>query len=360
MESPLGAADLPLILGIETSCDETAAAVVERGRHIRSNVVASQIQLHQKFGGVVPEVASRRHVELIMPVIDEALEQAGVTLADVDGIAVTKGPGLVGSLLVGIAAAKALAFAGRLPLVGVNHIEGHIYANFLSHPELEPPLVCLTVAGGHTALFYVPEYGQYEVLGSTRDDAAGEALDKIARVLGLGYPGGPEIDRLARGRDPGEYDLPRAMLDEGYDFSFSGLKTAALNHINRAKQRGEEIDVGAFAAAFQEAIVDVLVAKAMRAAEEKGVRNVIMAGGVASNSRLRERMAEAARELSGGTNSTGAASKTPSGDGLRVYWPAPALCTDNAAMIAAAGYYRLRAGERSPLSLNAQPSLKLR
>lgn len=345
MGLPQDGVDLPLILGIESSCDETAAAVVERGRHIRSNVVASQVQLHQKFGGVVPEVASRRHVELIMPVIEEALEQAGVTLADVDGIAVTKGPGLVGSLLVGIAAAKALAFAGRLPLVGVNHIEGHIYANFLSHPELEPPLVCLTVAGGHTALFYVPEYGQYEVMGSTRDDAAGEALDKIARVLGLGYPGGPEIDRLAKGRDPGEYDLPRAMLDEGYDFSFSGLKTAALNHINRAKQRGEEIDVGAFAAAFQEAIVDVLVAKTMLAAEEKGVKSVIMAGGVASNSRLRERMAEAARE---------------SDTGMNVYWPAPALCTDNAAMIAAAGYYRLRAGERSPLSLNAQPSLKLR
>lgn len=341
----LSLSEIQLVLGIETSCDETAAAVVERGRRILSNVVASQIQLHRKFGGVVPEVASRRHVELIIPVIDEALRQAGVALDDVDGIAVTRGPGLVGSLLVGIAAAKALAFARRLPLAGVNHIEGHIYANFLSHPELEPPLVCLTVAGGHTALFYVPEYGRYEVLGSTRDDAAGEALDKIARVLGLGYPGGPEIDRLAKGQDPHRYDLPRAMLDDSYDFSFSGLKTAALNLINRARQRGEEIDVPAFAAAFQEAVVDVLVAKTMRAAEAKGVRNVIMAGGVASNSRLRERMSEAARAA---------------GDGMRVYWPGPGLSTDNAAMIAAAGYYRLRAGERAPLSLNAEPALKLR
>ena len=343
-------ADLRLILGIETSCDETAAAVVEQGRIIRSSVVASQIEVHQKFGGVVPEVASRRHLELMLPVIDEALRQAGVTLADIDGIAVTKGPGLVGSLLVGLAAAKALALALGVPFVGVNHIEGHIYANFLSHPELEPPLVCLTVAGGHTALVYVPDYGRYEILGSTRDDAAGEALDKIARVLGLGYPGGPEIDRLARGQDPGRYELPRAMLEEGYDFSFSGLKTAALNLLNRARQRGEEIDVAAFAASFQEAVVDVLVAKTMRAAAEKRVRSVIMAGGVASNSRLRERMTQAAREL-GDAAGLGE---------MRVYWPAPALCTDNAAMIAAAGYYRLLAGERSPLSLNAEPSLKLR
>lgn len=347
-----------LILGVETSCDETAAAVVERGRRVLSNVVASQIELHQKFGGVVPEIASRRHVELILPVLDEALKEANVTLADIDGIAVTYGPGLVGSLLVGLSAAKALAMAAGKPFVGVNHIEGHIYANFLTHPELEPPLVCLTVAGGHTVLFHVPDYGEYEVLGSTRDDAAGEAFDKVARVLGLGYPGGPEIDRLAReylqrgetasaamsqSRPTPSPDLPRAMLDEGYEFSFSGLKTAALNYIHRARQRGGELDVPAFAYEFQEAIVDVLVIKTMRAAEEMGVDRVIMAGGVASNSRLRERMAAAGAQR-----------------GLEVYWPSPVLCTDNGAMIAAAGYYRLQAGERSAFDLNARPGLALR
>lgn len=334
---------LDVILGIETSCDETAAAVVEAGRRIRSNVVASQTDLHQRWGGVVPEVASRRHVELIIPVIDRALADAGITLADVDGVAVTQGPGLVGSLLVGIAAAKAIAFARRLPLVGVNHIEGHIYANFLAHPELEPPLVCLTVSGGHTVLFYVPAYGQYQVMGATRDDAAGEALDKVARLLGLGYPGGPAIDRLAQGQDPAAYDFPRAMLDESYEFSFSGLKTAAVQQLERARRRGEAVDLPKFAAAFQEAIVDVLVAKAVRAAQEKGVAQIMIAGGVAANSRLRERLTAAGAEL-----------------GLRVYWPPPALCTDNAAMIAAAGYFRLQAGERAPWSLNAEPQLRLR
>lgn len=339
-----------LILGVETSCDETAAAVVDRGRRVLSNVVASQIELHQKFGGVVPEVASRRHVELMLPVIDEALTEADVGLAELDGIAVTYGPGLVGSLLVGLSAAKGLALAADKPFVGVNHIEGHIYANFLSHPDLEPPLVCLTVAGGHTVLLYVPDFGAYEVLGSTRDDAAGEAFDKIARVLGLGYPGGPEIDRIAReyreagtGSDGIDVVLPRAMLDEGYEFSFSGLKTAALNYINQRRQRGKSVDVPAFSDAFQEAIVDVLVVKTMRAARDKNVTNVIMAGGVASNSRLRERMAAAGAERD-----------------LHVFWPAPVLCTDNAAMIAAAGYFRLQAGERSDFALNARPGLTLR
>lgn len=334
---------MALILGIETSCDETAAAVVEAGRRIHSNVIASQTDLHEKFGGVVPEVASRRHVELIVPVIDRALAEAGITLAEVDGVAVTQGPGLVGSLLVGISAAKAIAFARRLPLVGVNHIEGHIYANFLAHPELEPPLVCLTVSGGHTVLFYVPDYGRYEVMGATRDDAAGEALDKVARVLGLGYPGGPVIDRLARGQDPTAFDFPRAMLDEGYEFSFSGLKTAAVQRLERARKSGQEVDVAAFAAAFQEAIVDVLVTKAIRAALDKGVPRLMVSGGVAANSRLRERLQQEG----------GAA-------GLTVYWPPPELCTDNAAMIAAAGYFRLHLGQRSPMSLNAEPALRLR
>ncbi|MBO8142278.1 MAG: tRNA (adenosine(37)-N6)-threonylcarbamoyltransferase complex transferase subunit TsaD [Firmicutes bacterium] len=331
-----------LVLGIETSCDETAAAVVESGRTIRANVIASQIDLHQRFGGVVPEIASRRHVELILPVVDRALQEAGASLDDLFGIAVTQGPGLVGSLLVGISAAKALAFARGLPLVGVNHLEGHICANFLAHPDLDTPLVCLTVSGGHTALVYVPRPGEYEVMGTTRDDAAGEAFDKIARVLGLGYPGGAAIDRLARGRDPGAIPLPRAMAGEGYEFSFSGLKTAALQFLERARREGRKVDIGEFAAAFQEAIVDVLVEKALRAAREKRVSRLVLSGGVAANSRLRERLARQGAAL-----------------GLDVRWPPLELCTDNGAMIAAAGYFRLKAGERAPLSLNAEPALRL-
>jgi len=332
-----------LVLGIESSCDETAAAVVEDGRLIRSNVIASQIDLHRKFGGVVPEIASRHHVEAILPAIDTALAEAGVTLDDVDGIAATYGPGLVGSLLVGLTAAKALAFAKGIPFIGVNHIEGHIYANFLEHADAEPPLVCLTVSGGHTELFYMPEFGRYTVLGRTRDDAAGEAIDKVGRLLGLPYPAGPDLDRLARNGDPQRFDLPRGLAEEdSLDFSFSGVKTAAMNRLNQLRQAGEEVPRADFAASLQEAVVDVLVEKSLRAAVAKGVKTLFLSGGVAANSRLRERMTREAASL-----------------GIRVYAPSLQLCTDNAAMIASAGYYRLQRGERSPFSLNADPSLRL-
>lgn len=331
------------MLGIESSCDETAAAVIERGRILRANVIASQIDLHRRYGGVVPEIASRQHVESILPVIDTALAEAGVSLADIDGIAATFGPGLVGSLLVGLSAAKALAFALDIPFVGVNHVEGHIYANFLEHPEVEPPLVCLTVSGGHTELFYVPEFGSYEVLGRTRDDAAGEAIDKVGRLLGLSYPAGPELDRLAAQGDPNRFDLPRGLLDEAnYDFSFSGVKTAAINLLHHMEQVGEAVPRADFAASLQEAVVDVLVAKSLRAVTEKGVDTLCVSGGVAANTRLRRKLHEAAEPM-----------------GVRVYAPSPALCTDNAAMIASAGYYRLQRGEWSPLSLNADPSARL-
>ena len=280
-----------LTLGIETSCDETAAAVIADGKYILSNVIASQIDLHQRFGGVVPEIAARKHIEAIFPVIDQALLDAGVKLEDIDVIAVTYGPGLVGGLLVGLQAAKSLAFALGKPLVGVNHIEGHIYANILAEPDLEPPFICLTASGGHTDLLHIPEFGHYEILGRTRDDAAGEAFDKIARVLGLPYPGGPQIDRLAKAGNRGAIDFPRGLGGEDtFDFSFSGLKTAALNYINRARQMGEEINLPDFAASFQWAIVDVLSAKVIRAAKEKGAKQIILSGGVAANSSLREKV----------------------------------------------------------------------
>jgi N6-L-threonylcarbamoyladenine synthase len=330
------------VLGIETSCDETAVAVVEDGA-VRSNLIASQVDLHARFGGVVPELASRAHVEALNPLMDEALERAGCRFADLDGVAVTVGPGLVGALLVGIAAAKSVSLACGVPLIGVNHLEGHVYANFLEHEGPLVPSVCLIVSGGHTMLAYMPEEHRFRVLGETVDDAAGEAFDKIARFLGLGFPGGPALDALARRGDPHAVAFPRAMAESGdYDFSLSGLKTSVLRHVKRERTAGREIDLADVAASFQEAIVDVQVMKTMRAAEETGVSTVLLGGGVVANSRLRERMAAAGEE-----------------HGVRVLFPSPALCTDNGAMIARAGASRLARGERSPLEVGADPALAL-
>lgn len=332
-----------LALGIETSCDETAAAVIRNGREIVSNVVLSQIDIHQKYGGVVPEIASRHHIEAIFPVINEAMEEAQVTLDDLEVIAVAYGPGLVGSLLVGVAAAKALAFAKGIPLVGVNHIEGHIYANFLSGQDVNPPLVCLTVSGGHTDLLLIPSLGQYEILGRTRDDAAGEAFDKVARVLGLPYPGGPQIEKLAKEGNREAIVFPRGLLEkDNFDFSFSGLKTAALNYLNGAKQRGETVHLPDFAASFQWAIIDVLTEKLIAAAREHKVRQVVLSGGVAANATFREHVAEKVKEL-----------------GMELLYPPRHLCTDNAAMIGSAGYFGYLAGRRSDYSLNAVANLRL-
>ncbi|MGH9182909.1 MAG: tRNA (adenosine(37)-N6)-threonylcarbamoyltransferase complex transferase subunit TsaD [Acidimicrobiales bacterium] len=326
------------VLGIETSCDETAAAVVVGGHDLRSSVVSSQVDLHARFGGVVPEIASRAHVELLAPVVAEAMVEAGVDDSEVDAVAATVGPGLVGSLLVGVSAAKALALVWEVPFVGVNHLEAHIYAAFLEEPQLQPPVVVLLVSGGHTMLVAFGDHGRYELLGSTVDDAAGEAFDKVARYLGLGYPGGPAIDGVAMGGDPAAIDLPRPMLDEGYDFSFSGLKTAVVNHV-RAHPEAATADV---AASFQEAVVDVLVDKARRGAREIGARGLCLAGGVAANSRLRERVSHACVE-----------------DGLHGFLPSRSLCTDNAAMVAAVGWWRLRSDGPSPLDAGADPSLGL-
>lgn len=332
-----------LVLGIETSCDETAASVVRDGREILSNVIASQVDLHRLYGGVVPEIASRKHIELIMPVIDLALKKADTKPEALSAIAVTYGPGLVGALLVGLSAAKAMALALDCPLVGINHIEGHIYANVLQYPEVEPPLICLTVSGGHTDLLYIDEYGDYEILGRTRDDAAGEAFDKIARVMGLDYPGGPEIARMAVDGDPKAINFPRGLMQaDTYDFSFSGLKTAAINHIHTLEQRGEELPVADIAASLQAAIVDVLTNKTIAAAKAYGAKTVFLSGGVAANEGLRTQLDLLA-----------------TAQGMRVYYPSPVLCTDNAAMIACAGYYRYRRGERSPWDLNAVPNLRL-
>ncbi len=377
------------ILAIESSCDETAAAVVKNGREVLSNVISSQIALHTLYGGVVPEIASRKHIEKINPVITEALAAAKMSLADMDAIAVTYGPGLVGSLLVGVAEAKAIAFAANKPLIGVHHIEGHVSANYISHPDLEPPFLCLVVSGGHTHIVMVEDYGTYRIIGRTHDDAAGEAYDKIARAIGLGYPGGPKVDALAKQGDPNAIAFPRAHIEDcPYDFSFSGLKSAVLNYLNIEKMKardvasrgaqeaseageasakpgelarhgvptggdaeGTEACPDAFsdgvtkadlAASFQEAVVDVLVTRTIAAAKAEGVTTVAIAGGVASNSALRNRMREVGEA-----------------NGMRVVYPEPVLCTDNAAMIGAAAYYEFLRGNIADLTLNAVPGLKL-
>ncbi len=325
------------VLGVESSCDETAAAVVADGRRALSNVIASQVEIHARFGGVVPEVASRQHLLAIVPTVERALRQAGVTWQDLACVAVTRGPGLAGSLLVGVNGAKALAFSRGLPLVGVNHLEGHIYANWLTGAAIEFPVLCLIVSGGHSDLVVMPEHLRYQRIGRTRDDAAGEAFDKVARILDLGYPGGPAIQRAAQRGDPSKLTLPRAWLGESYDFSFSGLKTAVLRTVERQAELG--LTAEDIAASFQEAVADVLVEKTRRAAADYGVRQVLLAGGVAANALLRARMAE----------------RVP----LPVVIPPLEYCTDNAAMIAAAGHYRFAAGLRSGLDLDVEPNLRL-
>ena len=333
-----------LTLGVESSCDETAAAVLRGGRTLLSNVISTQIPVHRKYGGVVPEIASRRHIVNVMPVIDEALQEAGVALEDIRQVAVTYGPGLVGALLVGVSAAKALAFARNIPLIGVNHLEGHIFANFLSHEELEPPFMALVVSGGHTALIRVQGYNHFTLMGQTRDDAAGEAFDKVARVMGLPYPGGPEIDKLAAQGDADAIDFPRALREKGnYEFSFSGLKSAVLNYLNEMKMKRVEIDKANVAASFQKAVIEVLVQKSLEALSEAGMKTLVLAGGVAANSALERRLREAA-----------------DAHNIRFYFPSKILCTDNAAMIACRGYYQSRAGIFSDLSLNAVPGLSLK
>ena len=332
-----------LILAIESSCDETAAAVVRNGREVLSNIISSQIALHTVYGGVVPEIASRRHIEKINQVIEEALEKAGKTLEDITAIAVTYGPGLVGALLVGVSAAKAICFATGKPLIGVHHIEGHISANFIENKDLEPPFVCLVVSGGHTHLVVVKDYGTYGILGCSRDDAAGEAFDKVARAIGLGYPGGPKIDKLSKEGNPDAISFPRAKIDgASYDFSFSGLKSAVLNYLNSCEMKGISVNNADVAASFQKAVIDVLVEHALHAVKEYGFQKFAIAGGVASNSSLRAAFeTECAKRK------------------IDFYYPSPVLCTDNAAMIGAAGYYEYQKGTRSGYDLNAVPNLKL-
>ena len=332
-----------LVLGIETSCDETSAAVVADGRHILCNVISSQIPVHQKYGGVVPELASRQHVENVVPIIDQALHEAGVKPQELAAVGVTYGPGLVGALLVGVAAAKALAFAAEIPLIGVHHLEGHMFAALLTHPELEPPFVSLVVSGGHTALVHVSGYNSFRLLGQTRDDAAGEAFDKVARLLGLPYPGGPHVEALAAEGNPAAIHFPRAFSgDASFEFSFSGLKSAVINTMHTASQRGETINHADVAASFQAAVQDVLVKKAIQAVGDCGCPTLVIAGGVAANRSLRQALAERCDS-----------------EGIRFYSPDIVLCTDNAAMIACRAYYQLQVGDIASLTLNAVPSLPL-
>jgi N6-L-threonylcarbamoyladenine synthase len=331
------------ILAIESSCDETAAAVVINGRKVLSNVIASQIDIHTKFGGVVPEVASRKHIEVISVVVQQALEEANVTFEDIDAIGVTYGPGLVGALLVGLQYAKSLAYSLNKPLIAVNHIEGHISANFIEHNDLKPPFVCLVVSGGHTLIVYMNDHGDYEVMGQTRDDAAGEAYDKIARAIGLGYPGGPKIDNLAKEGNADAIKFPRANFhDDSLDFSFSGIKSSVLNYLNKMEMTKQEVNKADIAASFQKAVVEVLVDNALKACKIKGTNKIAIAGGVSANSALRKHMISEGKKR-----------------GIEVLFPSPILCTDNAAMIGSAAYFELLKGRSAPLMLNAIPNLKL-
>lgn len=330
-----------IILAIESSCDETAVAVIKNGHEILANVVSTQIAIHRRYGGVVPEIASRKHLELINLVIQEALTEAGLTLNDTTHIAVTYGPGLVGALLVGVATAKALPFAAGKPLIGVHHIEGHICANFLIKQDFTFPLVCLVVSGGHTNIIKITDHGQYLLLGQTKDDAAGEAYDKIARAIGLPYPGGPQIERLAKEGNAAAIELPRAWMgDDSFDFSFSGLKSSVLNYLNKAKMKGEEIIAADVAASFQQAVLDVLVQKTVHAADQNGVDTILLAGGVAANGTLREQLQQAAIQKK-----------------IQVYYPPVQFCTDNAAMIGAAAHYKAIQQDYADLTLNAVPNL---
>lgn len=330
-------------MGIETSCDETAAAIVEDGKKIISNIVASQISIHQKYGGVVPEIASRKHMEDIIPVIDKALDESGKKITDLSAIAVTYGPGLIGSLLVGLSVAKAMAYAKNIPLIGVNHLEAHIYANFLEHNDIKPPFICLIVSGGHTSLVYIRHFGEYELLGQTKDDAAGEVFDKIAKFLNLGYPGGPIIEKLAKEGDPSSIQFPRPILnDKSYDFSFSGLKTAVIYHIKKLDKGNKNIPVSDILASFQQAVTDVLVGKTIKAALKFKTKQIVLAGGVAANSSLRREIKEKANLLN-----------------IKVFYPSISLCTDNAAMVASAGYYKFKESKKSLLNLDAVSRLPL-